>query len=144
MKTKRCRNRGFTFIEIMIVVVIIGIIMSAAVPRMLGQTNHARTASTQATLSSIVTALGLFEAKAGRLPTTEEGLGALVRKPTGLSEDEWAGKLFPAVPCDAWKEEFVYRAPGDADMDYDLLSKGPDKVEKTGDDISLNLTKDAD
>lgn len=128
-------NRGFTFIEIMLVVLIIGILTAVVVPRMAGQTDKARATSTKAQMESLKTALQQFELRAGRFPTTQEGLEALVKKPSDLTDDEW-DKTMDSVPLDAWKQEFVYKSPGDDGRDFDLVSKGKDKQENTDDDIT--------
>lgn len=128
-------NRGFTFIEIMLVVLIIGILTAVVVPRMAGQTDKARATSTKAQMESLKTALQQFELRAGRFPTTQEGLEALVKKPSDLTDDEW-DKTMDSVPVDAWKQEFVYKSPGDDGRDFDLVSKGKDKQENTDDDIT--------
>ncbi len=135
------RSRGFTFIEIMLVVLIIGILTAVVVPRMVGQSDKARVSATRAQMEALKTALQAFEVRAGRFPTTQEGLPALVSKPTGLTDDEWE-KVMNEVPRDAWKQEFTYKCPGEDGRDYDLISKGKDKQENTADDIT-NFSKDS-
>lgn len=134
-RSSTAANRGFTFIEIMLVVLIIGILTAVVVPRMAGQTDKARATSTKAQMESLKTALQQFELRAGRFPTTQEGLEALVKKPSDLVDDEW-DKTMDSVPADAWKQEFLYKSPGDDGRDYDLISKGKDKQENTDDDIT--------
>ena len=133
--------RAFTFIEIMLVVLIIGILMAVVVPRMVGQTRLSKIKATALSLQGVKTALASFEVKAGRFPTTQEGLTALIVKPGGLLEDEWSGPYLTECPKDSWGQEFVYRSPGDSNKDFDLLSRGPDKQENTDDDIT-NFAKD--
>ncbi|MEM3486560.1 MAG: type II secretion system major pseudopilin GspG [Candidatus Methanomethyliaceae archaeon] len=128
--------RGFTFIEIMLVVLIIGILMGIVVPRMVGQTRSAKIKACKASIHGIAQALSQFEVHAGRFPTTQEGLQALVSKPSGLSEDEWSGPYLNEIPKDPWGQEFIYRSPGEHNADFDLISKGPDKQENTPDDIT--------
>lgn len=138
----RYKSRGFTFIEIMLVVVIIGILMAVVVPKMTKQAGGARISATKASIRGISTALSAFEVKAGRFPTTEEGLQALIKKPNDLTEDDWSGPYLPdETPVDAWKQEFIYKCPGENNRDYDLVSKGPDKQEGSPDDIT-NFPKD--
>lgn len=132
---RRCK-RGFTFIEIMLVVVIIGILMAVAVPQMVGKSEKAKKTVTKQSIQNIGTALSMFEVNAGRFPTTEEGLQALVTKPSGLTDDEWEGPYLKELPKDAYKQEFVYKSPGEQNKDYDLISKGYDKQENTADDIT--------
>lgn len=138
---ERAGARAFTFIEIMLVVLIIGILMGIVVPKMVGHTKTSRIQATKASIQGISTALQMFEVKAGRFPTTQEGLGALVTKPNDLTDDEWTQNL-NEVPKDAWKQEFIYKSPGEVNKDYDLVSKGPDKQEGTDDDIA-NYSKEA-
>lgn len=137
----RPANRGFTFIEIMLVVLIIGILTAVVVPRMVGQSDKARVSATKAQMESLRTALQQFEVRAGRFPTTQEGLEALVKKPSDVTDDEW-DKTMDSVPRDAWKQEFIFKSPGDDGRDFDLISKGKDKQENTDDDLT-NFTKEA-
>ena len=137
----RAINRGFTFIEIMLVVLIIGILTAVVVPRMVGQSDRARVSATKAQMESLKTALQQFEVRSGRFPTSQEGLEALVKKPSDLTDDEW-DKTMDSVPLDAWKQEFIFKSPGDDGRDFDLISKGKDKQENTDDDLT-NFTKEA-
>ena len=136
----RKSTRAFTFIEIMLVVLIIGILMGIVVPRMVGQTKAAKIKACKASIHGIGVALSSFEVHAGRFPTTQEGLQALVTKPSGLTDDEWAGPYLNEIPKDPWGQEFIYRSPGEHNNDYDLVSKGPDKQENTPDDIANYAT----
>jgi general secretion pathway protein G len=125
-------NRGFTLIELMLVVIVIGILVAMVAPRFAGRSEQARIAAAQADVNShLSAALDLFELENGRYPTTEEGLAAL-RK---------AGAKGPylkrAVPLDPWGKAYVYRSPGQHNReDYDLLSVGADGVEGSKDDIT--------
>ena len=138
------RHSGFTLIEIMLVVVIIGILAAVIGPRIAGKADTAKISATRDQLKSLDTCLGMFEVKATRFPTTEEGLQALVTKPSDLSEDEWDGPYLTGekqVPQDAYKQDFVYKSPGDNGKEYDLFSKGKDKQEGTKDDIYPGTAK---
>ena len=129
------RRRGFTFLEIMLVVVIIGIMMAIVAPRFAGQSEKARRTAAKTQIESIKTALGLFEVKTGDFPTTEQGLEALVKRPSDVPEDVWV-KCMDEVPKDPWRNNFIYRYPGEHGADYDLISVGRDKQEGTKDDVT--------
>lgn len=134
--TRRPRRRGFTFIEIMLVVLIIGILMAVVVPNMVGRTKKAREQVTRQSIQSIETMLQGFEMRADRFPSTEEGLAALHTKPEGLEDDQWERQVKDLESLkDAWGQEFVYRSPGEVSQEYDIFSKGPDKQEGTADDV---------
>lgn len=131
------RNRAFTMIEIMLVVVILGILTAVVVPRLVGRAERTRISATRSSLNGIRTALGSFEVEVGRFPTTSEGLESLVDRPTGISAEMWGGPYLDEVPRDAWGREFVYKSPGERNRDYDLFSRGPDGQENTDDDVSM-------
>jgi general secretion pathway protein G len=147
MRLQRLKKSGFTLIEIMLVVVIIGILAAVVGPRIAGKSDQAKIQATKDQMKSIETALGMFEVKATRYPTTEEGLQALVTKPGDLSDEEWDGPYLTGektVPPDAYKQEFVYKSPGENGKEYDLFSKGKDKQEGTKDDIFPGSGRKAD
>lgn len=126
----------------MLVVIIIGIIAAIAVPRMAGKTEQARAVAAQQTIGTLSVALDQFELHAGRFPTSEEGLQALVTRPVALGEDAgWDGPYLRQLPADPWGRAYVYKYPGEKSMDFDLVCLGRDGEEGTGDDI-LNVRKD--
>jgi len=131
------RLRGFTMVEMLLVVAIIATIALIVVPRMVGRGEQAKIVATQAEISSICTALDTFELDVGRFPATEEGLAALIERPASLSaEDRWNGPYHRELPLDPWKREYVYRYPGEQSVDYDLISLGPDGEQGTEDDVT--------
>jgi general secretion pathway protein G len=125
---------GFTLAEIMLVIAILGILVSVVLPRLTGRTQEARAQTTRLQIENMSVALDAFELDCGRYPTGEEGLEALRLAPGGVPG--WKGPyLKKAVPTDAWKNPYMYTAPGQHNTDYDLFSKGPDQQEDTNDDI---------
>ena len=132
---------GFSFLEIMLVVLIIGILVSIIGPNLLGRTGKARVKATQSQLKSIETCLTTFEMETGDLPTTEQGIEALVNRPSDIPEENWS-QYMPALPRDAWNQKIVYRSPGDNGAAFDLFSMGKDKKEGTDDDIRLYARTD--
>jgi general secretion pathway protein G len=140
---KRRASAGFTLIELMLVVIIIGVIAAIAVPRMAGRTQRAKLVAAKADIASMVTSLDGFELDLGRYPTTEEGLGSLVAMPSTLTpEDGWKGPYMREIPRDPWGRPYVYKFPGEHGVDFDVASWGPDGQESTEDDI-YNATKPA-
>ena len=129
-------RKGFTFLEIMMVVVIIGILMSIAIPRFAGRSERAKDRAVRMQIKHFQTALGQYEMDTGSFPSTSDGLKALVERPSEVSEEDWDGPYIEAIPRDLWHEEYVYKCPGDNSPDYDLYSKGKDREEGTEDDIT--------
>lgn len=134
--------RGFTFLEIMFVVVIIGVLLAVAIPRFTGKTQRARERATELQMRNISLALKEYEMEIGTFPTSSQGLEALIRRPSGVGEDVWRDAFLDQddLPKDAWGNPFNYRAPGEHHRDFDLWSNGPDGQEGTEDDIT-NWTK---
>jgi general secretion pathway protein G len=128
-------RRGFSFLEIMLVVMIIGIMVAVVGPRLVGSSESARKTSTKSQMENVKTALGIFEVKTGEYPTTEQGLESLVKRPSEIPEDIWV-KSMDEIQKDAWHRDFLYRCPGEHGTDYDLISLGRDGKEGTKDDIT--------
>jgi len=126
------RSAGFSFLEIMLVVMIIGIMTAVIGPRLVGRGEGARRTATRQQMENIKTALKMFEITIGRYPTTDEGLEALVTRPSSISEADWE-KLMDDVPVDGWKRSFIYQSPGEEGRDYDLISKGRDENDPADD-----------
>lgn len=134
-------KRGFTLVELLIVVTILSILVAMVVPRLAGRTEQARKARAQADVKgNIPLALDLFELDTGRYPTTEEDLAALLTQPVGIADgtDEkiWRGPYLKHPPVDPWGRSYHYVSPGVHNpQDYDLFSLGPDGTEGTRDDV---------
>ena len=128
-------SRGFTLVELLIVVTILGILVAAVVPRLAGRTEQARVGRAGADVKgNIALALDLFELDAGKYPTAEQGLAALRAAPADV--ENWRGPYLKQEPMDPWGHPYRYRYPGSRNpKDYDLFSLGPDGVEGTADDI---------
>lgn len=140
---------GFTLLEVLLVITIIGILAAFVVPNLMSVGDEAKKDAARAAVGksgSIALALGTFQLKVGRLPTTDEGLNALVEKPDDTEEfDKWIPMIEDAnMLKDPWGQEYQYRGPSDAEYNkdrYDLYSTGPDKEDGTDDDIG-NWTKE--
>lgn len=118
--------KGFTLIELLLVVVIIAALVAMVMPRLAGRSEQAKIAAAQADIrANIATGLKLFELDNGYFPTTEEGLNALLVKPT--SALNWNGPYIERKAIDPWGREYQYRCPGEHHtQDYDLYSLGRD------------------
>lgn len=122
-------ERGFTLIELMVVIVILGILAGLIVPRIMGRPEEARRMKARIQMESIETALKLYKLDNGKYPTTDQGLQALV-EPTEVGDlaRQWrdGGYLEKGkVPKDPWRNEYVYLSPG-VNGDFDLISYGAD------------------
>jgi general secretion pathway protein G len=139
------RNRGFTLIEIMVVVVILAILGSLVVPKILEKVDEARVTKAQSDIRSIATALDMYRLDNYRYPTTEQGLGALVKQPADPTITNYRqGGYLQAVPKDPWGNAYQYVVPGRDGHDFELGSFGRDAKaggEKYDADIS-NVTLD--
>lgn len=119
---------GFTLVEMLVVLAIIGMIVGLVGPRVLNYLSEAKVKTARIQMENIASALDLFYLDAGRYPTNEEGLGALVRAPAGFSS--WNGPYLKSAtpPKDPWGHDFIYRSPGQ-NGPYDVGSMGPDGKE---------------
>jgi len=134
-------NRGFTLIELMVVIVILGILAGMIVPRIMDRPEQAKVTKAKMMIESIGTALDLYKLDVGTYPTTEQGLQALVEAPESDGEtSNWrkGGYLDKGkVPKDPWNNDFIYLSPG-ANGDYDLSSLGADRA-PGGDETNADI-----
>ena len=129
-------QRGLTLIEIMVVVAIIGMLAAMIVPNVIGQGEQAKVDLAKSNMASIASALDMFRLHNSRYPTTEEGLRALVERPS--SARSWPeGGYLPRTPEDPWGSQYVYISPGSSGA-YDLISLGADGVEG-GEGVNADL-----
>ncbi len=140
LRSARTTRRGFTLVEIIIVLAIIGMIAGLAVTRVEGIFGGSQTSIAKIFVNdSLKTSFVRYRIDIGDYPSTAEGLEALVSAPSSRA-DRWKGPYIDAkggkVPLDPWGEPYGYRYPGTKNTGgYDVFSKGPDKVEGTEDDI---------
>ena len=134
MKLLKSRS-GFTLIELMLVVIIIGALVAMVMPRLAGRSEQAKVAAAQADITAnIATALKLYELENGKFPSDEDGgLNALISKPASAGNG-WSGPYIERKPVDPWGREYKYQSPGThRTYDYDLYSLGRDGVESADD-----------
>ena len=131
------RKQGFTLIELMLVVIIIAALGAMVLPRLTGRAEQARISVAKTDITSnIASALDLYELDNGRYPSTSQGLGSLLIKPSGTPEPKnWNGPYIKRPPLDPWGNLYQYNYPGTSGKDYELYSFGPNGVEGD-DDIS--------
>ena len=135
MKTQQRRQGGFTLLEIMLVVGIIVIILGVAVARLGNTTGVAKDMAVRADIQAISTQLKLYEAVNGFVPTTQQGLQALVTQPESEPRPTRWYQLFKELPKDPWRNDYIYFSPGRRNPNsYDLYSAGPDRQPDTADD----------
>jgi general secretion pathway protein G len=128
---------GFTLLELLVVMVIIGLLAGFVAPRYFAQVGKSQVKVARAQLDALDKALDQFRLDVGRYPTTEEGLQVLVAQPSG--EKDWAGPyLKKGVPADPWGRPYQYQYPGTHGGDFDLQSLGKDgRPGGSGEDADL-------
>jgi general secretion pathway protein G len=129
-------RRGFTLVELLLVLVILATLAALVLPKFTGRTEQARTTAVQTQISTFGTALDAYEVDTGRYPSGGDGLEMLLSPPGDVSG--WRGPyLKSAIPLDPWGNPYGYEYPGrNNPTGYDLISAGPDGQLGTADDIS--------
>ena len=126
-------RKGFTLIELMVVIIILGVLAGLVLPRFMGRTEEAKRTKARLQIENLESALKLYKLDNGNYPSTQQGLDALVKMPTvGTIPKSWreGGYLEkPQVPPDPWGRPYVYLSPGMKNKDFDLKSLGADGEE---------------
>ena len=123
------RKLGFTLLELVVVIIVLGLLAAIVAPQILGRVSDARTTSAETQVALFGPALDNYRLDNGAYPTTEQGLGALREKPTRAPiPTNWRGPYIRKdVPLDPWGKPYIYRSPGERNASgYDLLSLGRD------------------
>ena len=133
------RQRGFTLIEIMVVVVIIGMLAALVLPRVLGRLDDAGIAKAKSDIRTLSSALKLYKLDNFNYPSTQQGLEALMSAPDGEpAAKNWKrGGYIERLPADPWGNEYQYLSPGDK-MEFDLWSFGSD-ARLGGEDVAADI-----
>ena len=133
MKPLLRNNVGFTLIELMVVIIILGLLAAIVMPRVVGETDRARYEQAKVQMRILEDAIKRYKLDNGVYPSTEQGLDSLVRKPsTGILPRNWpeGGYLDKTeIPIDPWGNQYVYISPGLHSPDYDIKSFGADGLE---------------
>ena len=124
-KPSRRDERGFTLLELLVVIAILGLLIGLVAPAVLRQLGNARTSIAKQSIERIASVLDMYKLDVGSYPTTDQGLRALVDKPSDVGN--WNGPYVKGdVPLDPWNHAYVYRDPANrAGHDFDLCSEGP-------------------
>jgi general secretion pathway protein G len=129
-RTPRSSDDGFTLLEILVVIVIIGLLIGLVAPAVLRQLGGARISVAKQSIERLGSVLDLYKLDVGSYPSSDQGLQALVRQPTGV--DSWNGPYLQGdkLPLDPWNHRYLYQDPSTRrGLPYDLCSNGPDNVQ---------------
>ena len=136
----RSGEQGFTLVEMLVVIAIIGLIMGLIGPRVLNYLSESKVKAAKIQMQSFASALDLFNLDAGRYPSSSEGLDALVHRASGIAA--WNGPYLKGgnVPMDPWGHPYLYRAPGEHGA-FDIVSLGADGAEG-GSGVAADISLD--
>lgn len=139
MAFKVNKEQGFTLIEVMVVVVILGILAAILVPKVMDRPEQARIAKARQDIRALEAALNLYKLDNFVYPTTDQGLEALVEEPSSPEPPNWkSGGYVDRLPVDPWKQPYQYLSPG-ANGEIDIYSLGPDQQPSDDDIGNWNL-----
>ena len=134
MKAKADKQRGFTLIEVMVVVVILGILAAILVPKVMDRPDQARITKARQDIRALEAALNLYRLDNYVYPTTDQGLEALIEEPSSPEPPNWkSGGYLDRLPLDPWKQPYQFLSPGSRGT-VDIYSLGPDQ-QPSDDDI---------
>ncbi|MBZ4671824.1 type II secretion system major pseudopilin GspG [Deferribacterales bacterium Es71-Z0220] len=126
-------KKGFSLIELMVVIVILGLLATFLLPKIINRPDEARITKVKSDIKTIESALKLYKLDNGVYPTTEQGLGALISKPEiePIPRNWKKGGYLDtnSIPKDPWGNPYIYRSPGENDRDYEIISYGADGKE---------------
>ena len=134
MRNNSRKNRGFTLIELMVVILILAILAALIVPKLIGHSDQAKVAKAAADVKTISDSLERFRIDTGRYPTDSEGLQPLIQAPSDVSG--WNGPYIATLPLDPWNDPYTYHFIDDRTVE--VRSYGPDRSPNTADDITNN------
>jgi len=129
----RKSQSAYTLVEIMLVLAIISVLVGSAIYLLANNVDAAKEQRVETDFQAITTQLKTYEMRNFNVPTTEQGLEALVNRPTIKPEPRKWMKLMDSVPLDPWGNPYLYRSPGKFNPAFDLYSWGPDKKESSDD-----------
>lgn len=140
-RTSHSLRRGFTLIEILVVVVILAVLAAVVVPAVLGRIKDARISAAISDISNFKTGLANYNLDTGQYPSSDQGLNALLVNPGVPKWNKPYLENLTKIPADPWGNPYIYKCPSENGQEYDILSAGPDSIAGNEDDIKSWDTK---